>query len=42
MSYDDWRTTDPGAEFLGDAEQEEDLCYEDDQGEAEGGFLPSF
>jgi hypothetical protein len=24
MTYDDWKTTDPGAEFLGDAEQEED------------------
>jgi hypothetical protein len=24
MTYDDWKTRDPGAEFLGDAEQEED------------------
>jgi hypothetical protein len=23
MTYDEWKTTDPGAEFLGDAEQEE-------------------
>ena len=41
MSYDDWKRTDPGAEFLGDAEQEEDLC-DDYQGEAQGDFLPSF
>jgi hypothetical protein len=36
MTYDDWKTTDPAAEFLGDAEQrdseeeEPDTQYADD------------
>ena len=39
-TYDEWKTTDRDAEFLDDAEQEEDL-RDEEQDEEEGNFLPS-